>query len=91
MSEFAEAPAGPTLADVDRLRAEAEVIAAANPPSRVIASVLLGILTAVGWVIGRVWLFTVKQVAFCGLAIKYGYRKGAKVPVEAKKRKNIGS
>jgi hypothetical protein len=88
MSELDETP---RLAQVDALRAEAATIAAANPPSRVVATAFLGVLTLVGWVIGRLWFGVSKAVVFCGLAVKYGYRQGAKVPTEPRKRKNIAS
>ncbi len=69
---------------VDQLGVEAGRIAAANPPARVLAVVVLGLLTGIGWVIGRTWFFTAKGIVFCALGVRYGYRLGAKVPVEAK-------
>lgn len=72
--------AAPTV--VDLLSQEAGQVAAANPPSRVLALIVLGIFTAVGWVAGRLWFHSAKSVAFCALAVRYGYRQGAKVPVE---------
>jgi hypothetical protein len=69
---------------VDQLGAEAGRIAAANPPSRVVAVAVLGLLTGIGWLIGRTWFFIAKGVVFAALGIRYGYRLGAKVPVEAK-------
>lgn len=69
---------------VDMLSDEAGRAAAANPPSRVLALVVLGLFTAVGWTAGRLWFHTAKSVAFCALAVRYGYRQGAKVPVEPK-------
>jgi hypothetical protein len=83
MSELDETP---PLAPVDALRAEAAVLAAANPPSRVLATVVLGMFTLIGFVIGRTYLAAAAAVAFVGLAVKYGYRKGAKTPTEPKKR-----
>ena len=69
---------------VDLLNDEAGRIAAANPPSRVIALVVLGIFTAIGWIVGRTWFFVSKGVIFCALAARYGYRMGMKVPVESR-------
>lgn len=69
---------------VDLLSDEAGRIAAANPPSRVLATVVLGLLFGVGWVAGRIWFFSAKGIVFCALAARMGYRRGAKVPVEVK-------
>jgi hypothetical protein len=69
---------------VDLLSDEAGRIAAANPPSRVFATVVLGVFFGVFWVIGRTWFYASKGVIFCALAARMGYRRGAKVPVEAK-------
>ncbi|HEY1705624.1 MAG TPA: hypothetical protein VGG75_38555 [Trebonia sp.] len=69
---------------VDLLLGEADRIATANPPSKVLATVILGLFTAVGWVIGRTWFYAAKSVAFIALAVRYGYRQGARVPVERK-------
>lgn len=66
---------------VDYLREEAGRIAAANPPGRVLAVVVLAIFTAIGWTVGRTWFFLSKAVIFCALAVRYGYRLGMKVPV----------
>jgi hypothetical protein len=88
MSEEAvEAP----VATVDALRTEAAAWAVANPPSRIVATAVLGILTFIGWLIGRAYLAVAGAIRFSALAITYGYRKGAKVPTEPRKRKNIGS
>lgn len=70
---------------VDLLLSEADRIAVANPPSRVLATVVLGILFAVGWVIGRLWFFGAKGVIFAGLAVRMGYRRGAMTPIETHK------
>jgi hypothetical protein len=69
---------------VDLLNEEAGRIAAANPPSRVLATVVLGLLFAVGWVIGRLWFFGAKTVIFCAICVRTGYRRGAMVKVEVK-------
>lgn len=74
--------AAPTV--VDLLVEEAGQKAAANPPGRVIALVVLGLFTAVGWVIGRTWFFASKGVIFCALAVRYGYRQGMHAPVETR-------
>lgn len=88
MSEEAvEAPVAP----VDALRAEAQAWAVANPPSRVLATAVLGVLTFIGFLIGRTYLASAGALKFMTLAIKYGYRAGAKVQTEPKKRKNIAS
>lgn len=80
MAFMAPTVVNPTV--VDLLSEQAGAAAAANPPSRVLALVVLGLFTAIGWVIGRTWFFTAKSVAFCAFAVRYGYRKGAKVQVE---------
>jgi hypothetical protein len=72
--------ANPTV--VDLLSKQAGQTAAANPPSRVIALAVLGLFTAIGWIIGRSWFHVSKGVIFCALAARYGYRQGMKVPVE---------
>lgn len=72
--------ATPTV--VDLLNEQAGQVAAANPPSRVFALVVLSLFTAIGWIIGRSWFFASKAVIFCALAVRYGYRLGMKVPVE---------
>lgn len=74
--------ASPTV--VDLLSADADRIANANPPSKVLATVVLGLFTALGWIAGRAWFYSAKSVAFVALAVRYGYRQGAKVPVEVK-------
>ena len=48
-------------------------------PSEVIATGITAIFYAIGWVIGASW----RGVVFCCLAIRYGYRAGAHVPVTA--------
>jgi hypothetical protein len=45
---------------------------------------VLGILTAAGWLVGRSCLVVAHFAAFCGLAIRYGYRHGAKVQLQPK-------
>ena len=74
--------ATPTV--VDLLNEQAGQVAVANPPSRVLALIVLSLFTAVGWVVGRSWFHLAKSVAFCALAVRYGYRQGAKVPLEPK-------
>jgi hypothetical protein len=69
-------------ARVDLISEEAGRIAAANPPSKVLATVVLALFMAIGWVTGRAWFYGEKSVVFCALAVRYGYRKGAKAPVE---------
>jgi hypothetical protein len=71
---------------VELISAEADQIAADNPPSKVLATVVLALFTAIGWVIGRTWFYSAKSVAFIALAVRYGYRQGARVPVEVKPR-----
>lgn len=73
-----------TAATVELISSEADRIASANPPARVLAVVVLGLFTAIGWTIGRSWFYSAKSVAFVALAVRYGYRQGAKVPVERK-------
>ncbi len=64
---------------VDLLSEQAERTAAANPPSRVLATVILALFTAIGWLTGRAWYASV----FCFLAVRYGFRMGMKQPVES--------
>lgn len=73
-----------SAATVELISSEAERIANANPPSHVLAVIVLGFFTALGWVAGRAWFHSAKSVAFVALAVRYGYRQGAKVPVEVK-------
>lgn len=68
---------------VDLLSDQADRVATANPPSRVLALVFLGIFTAIGWAAGRFWFYAAKGLVFTVLAVRYGYRQGMKVPVEA--------
>jgi hypothetical protein len=70
---------------VDLLTDQADQIATDNPPSKVLATVVLALFTAIGWVIGRTWFYSAKSVAFIALAVRYGYRQGARVPVEVRK------
>lgn len=67
---------------VDQISAEAAEIAANNPPSRVLLTCVLGVFAGVGWLAGRIWLAVAGFAAFAGLAVKYGYRNGAKVPTQ---------
>jgi hypothetical protein len=70
---------------VDQISAEAAEIATNNPPSRVLLICVLGVLTAIGWLVGRSWLVVGHFAAFAGLAVKYGYRRGAKVQTTSAK------
>lgn len=63
---------------VDMLSEQAERTAAANPPGRVLATVILALFTAIGWLLGRAWYLGV----FCALAVRYGFRLGMKRPTE---------
>jgi hypothetical protein len=69
---------------VDLLSEQADQAATANPPRKVALTVLAFIFTAIGWVVGRSWWHLAKGVAFATLAVRYGYRQGARVPVEPK-------
>jgi hypothetical protein len=46
-------------------------------PGQTAATVITAIFFAIGWVFGASW----RGVVFCCLAIRYGYRTGAHVPV----------
>lgn len=48
-------------------------------PGETFATVVTTIFFAIGWVIGASW----RAVVFCCLAVRYGYRAGAKIPVAA--------
>jgi hypothetical protein len=78
-------PLPPPPAPVDALRAEAAAWAVANPPSRVLATVVMGVLTFIGWLAGRSYLALAGSVRFAALAVTYGYRKGAKAVTEPKR------
>jgi hypothetical protein len=69
---------------VDQLSAQAAEIAANNPPSRVLLTCVLGVLTGIGWLVGRSWLVVAGFAAFAGLAVRYGYRRGARVQTQPK-------
>ena len=71
-----------TYPTVDQLNAEAAEIAANNPPSRVLLTCVLGVLTGVGWLYGRTWLAVAHFAAFGVLAVRYGYRRGARVQTQ---------
>lgn len=82
MSELDETTPAP--APVDALRDEATAWAVANPPSRVLATIVLGLVSGVAWVIGRTWITLAGAVRFFALAVKHGYRKGSNAPVSKK-------
>lgn len=64
---------------VDQLYADAAVKAAANPPGRVLATVVLAVFTALGWTFGVMWT----GLWFSGMAFAYGVKKGSRVPPKA--------
>lgn len=64
---------------VDMLYAEAQQKAAANPPGRVLATVVLAVFTAIGWTFGVIWT----GLWFSGMAFAYGVRQGSRVPPKA--------
>jgi len=70
---------------VEFINAEAERLVTENPPSKIALTVFLSIFTAVGWCVGRTWFHLAKIVPLIVLACRYGYRQGAKVPVEMRK------
>jgi hypothetical protein len=67
--------AGMTVSTVDTLRTQANDIAAANPPLRVLDTVILAVCFSLGWVFGIVWRYPLSYIAFMGLTIRHGYRK----------------
>lgn len=69
---------------IDLLDEQATRVVAANPPGKVALTVLAFIFMAIGWVIGRSWWYSAKVITFAALAVRYGYRQGAHVPVERK-------
>jgi hypothetical protein len=73
-----------TESTADKLASQATQIAKNSSPLKVLAVVVLGLLSGLAWFIGRVWYFIASTVTFMGLALQYGYRKGAKIPVEKK-------
>jgi hypothetical protein len=50
-------------------------------PGETFANVVTALFFALGWVIGASW----RGFVFCCLAVRYGYRAGAHVPVTAAK------
>jgi hypothetical protein len=72
--------ANPTV--VDLLSQQASDAATAATPGKVALTVIAFLFTAVGWVIGRTWWHGAKILAFTALAVRYGYRQGARIPVE---------
>jgi len=73
-----------TTMTVDQLSAEAAEIVAKNPPTRVALTCFLGVFAAVGWIAGRTWISVAGLVTFCAIAVKVGYRAGARVQVTPK-------
>jgi hypothetical protein len=67
--------AGMTTSTVDTLRTQANDIAAANPPLRVLDTVILAVCFSLGWVFGVVWRYPLSYLAFMGLTIRHGYRR----------------
>lgn len=65
-----------TTATVDQLYAEAAEKAKANPPGRVLATVILAVFTGIGYVLGVFWT----ALWFSGMALAYGVRQGSRVP-----------
>lgn len=68
-----------TTATVDQIYAQAAEKAAANPPGRVLATVVLAVFTAIGWVLGTFYT----GLWFSGMALMYGIRQGNRVPEKA--------
>jgi hypothetical protein len=60
---------------VDQLRAQAGEIRF----GRIVLLVITAFFFAVGWCAGAAW----RAVVFCVLAVRFGYRAGAGVPVTA--------
>lgn len=71
-------------ATVEWTDAEATRIVVDNPPSKIALTLFLGVFTVIGWFVGRAWFFLAKIVPLVVLACRYGYRQGAKIPVELK-------
>jgi hypothetical protein len=46
---------------------------------QVLATAVTAVFFAIGWVFGAAW----RSAVFCCLAVRYGYRAGAHVPVAA--------
>jgi hypothetical protein len=80
-----------SMPGVDELRAQAKAIAEANPPSRVALTVISGFFAMFGWIAGRAWYLSFGTVAFIGLAVKYGYWNGAKVPPAQRVKRPVGA
>lgn len=67
-----------TTATVDTMYAQAATKAAANPPGRVLATVVLAVFTAIGFVLGVLWT----GLWFSGMAFAYGIHQGSRVPAK---------
>lgn len=65
-----------TTATLDQVYAEAQQKAAANPPGRVLATVILAVFTGLGWTCGKLWT----GIWFMSMAFAYGVRQGSGVP-----------
>lgn len=48
-------------------------------PGHVILTVITALFYGIGWTTGATW----RGIVFCCLAIRYGYREGAHIPVKA--------
>lgn len=46
-------------------------------PSVIIIAAITGVFFGLGWTIGAAW----RGIVFCCLAVRYGYRQGAHIPV----------
>ena len=68
-----------------QLRFEAAEVADRTHPLHVIDTVVLAVLVGLGWAVGRAWwllmfgsVLAAKGLVAYGLAVRYGYRQGAK-------------
>lgn len=48
-------------------------------PGEIIATVITAVFFAIGWLFGAAW----RGLVYCCIAVRYGYRTGAHVPVGA--------
>jgi hypothetical protein len=69
-----------TTTTVDQLYADAAEKAAANPPGRVLATVVLAVFFAIGWTWGRIWT----ALWFIGMSVALGAHKGITIPEKPK-------
>lgn len=74
---------------LQELRSEAAEVADRTSPLHVLDTVILAVLVAIGWTVGRAWWLAVFGAVFAGKglvsysrAVQYGYRMGTKTQLK---------